>query len=160
MRRSDRAQSRAFALELIDRCTYGVVALTTGEETPYCLPLSLVRVGDCLYFHCALAGRKLELLRRCPRVCVTFVGQSQPAYVEENNLFTDYFQSVIATGTASEVLDEEEKTAALRALCTKLTPQGMTGDRFDRALAGSLPVTGVWRIQMEEISAKAKLYKP
>ena len=62
MRRLDREQDRQFALSLIDRCTHGVMALSTGEDTPYCLPLSFVRVGDDLYFHCAAQGRKLELL--------------------------------------------------------------------------------------------------
>ena len=68
MRRSDRAQSLEFAQALIDRCTYGVVAISTGEDTPYCLPLSLVRVDNRLYFHCAKQGRKLDLLRRNPKV--------------------------------------------------------------------------------------------
>ncbi|RHR08844.1 pyridoxamine 5'-phosphate oxidase family protein [Pseudoflavonifractor sp. AF19-9AC] len=158
MRRSDRAQSREFALELMDRCTYGVVSISTGENTPYCLPLSLVRVDNRLYFHCAKAGRKLDLLRRNPRVCVTFVGASEPAYVAEKNMYTDYFQSAMVTGTAVEVLEEDEKLEALRALCTKMTPEGMTGDNFERAMAGSLAATGVWRIDMEEITAKAKLH--
>lgn len=158
MRRSDRAQSREFALELMDRCTYGVVSISTGEDTPYCLPLSLVRVDNQLYFHCAKAGRKLDLLRRNPRVCVTFVGASEPAYVAEKNMYTDYFQSAMVIGTAVEVLEEDEKLEALRALCMKMTPEGMTGDNFERAMAGSLAATGVWRIDMEEITAKAKLH--
>ena len=53
MRRNDRAQDRDFSLALIDRCTHGVMAVSTGEPTPYCLPLSFVRVGEDLYFHCA-----------------------------------------------------------------------------------------------------------
>lgn len=159
MRRSDRAQSLEFAQALIDRCTYGVVAISTGEDTPYCLPLSLVRVDNRLYFHCAKQGRKLDLLHRNPKVCVTFVGTSEPAYVESNNTFTDYFQSAMVTGTASEVLEDDEKIEALRALCIKVTPEGMSGDNFERAVSGSLAVTGVWRIEMEEVTAKAKLHK-
>ena len=38
MRRNDRAQDRDFALSLIDRCTHGVLAVSTGESVPYCLP--------------------------------------------------------------------------------------------------------------------------
>ena len=68
MRRSDRARDRSFAFDVIDRCGHGVAALSTGGEGPYCIPLSLVRVGDDLFFHCALEGRKLDLLRRDPRV--------------------------------------------------------------------------------------------
>lgn len=156
MRRQDRAQSREFSLDLIDRCTHGVMALSTGEDIPYCLPLSFVRVGDDLYFHCAREGRKVDLLRRFPQVCVTFVGEDRPAFVPPA-MYTTYFQSVIVTGTASEVTRPEEKTAALRALCQKVTPDHMDG--FEAAMEKSLAVTAVWKIHMEEISGKAKVEK-
>lgn len=157
MRRSDREQSRAFALELIDRCSYGVVSISTGEDTPYCLPLSLVRVENSLYFHCAKQGRKVELLGRNPRMCVTFVGSDVPAFVAPA-MYTSYFQSVIATGTACEVTDDGEKVSALRALCQKLTPDHM-GEHFEQAIKQSLDATAVWRIDMDQITGKAKLRK-
>ena len=154
MRRKDRAQGREFALELIDRCTHGVMALSNREGAPYCLPLSFVRMGDSLYFHCARTGRKTDLLRRFPQVCLTFVGEDRPAFVAPAE-YTTYFQSVLVTGTASEVTDPSEKVQALRALCEKVTPDHM--EAFEQALAGSLPVTAVWKVRMEELSGKAKL---
>ena len=157
MRRSDRARDRSFAFDVIDRCGHGVAALSTGGEGPYCIPLSLVRVGDDLFFHCALEGRKLDLLRRDPRVCVTFVGEDTPVFLEPA-MYSTYFQSAIVTGTAQEVTGEAEKIAALRALCRKLTPDRMDG--FDAAVSKSLKVTSVWRISMEEVTGKAKLRRP
>lgn len=154
MRRSDRQQSRQFALDLIDRCTHGVAAISTGEDTPYCLPLSFVRVGEKLYFHCAHEGRKVDLLRKNPRVCVTFVGGDEPAFVPPA-MYTSYFQSAMVTGTAREVTDPDEKRRALRALCEKLTPGDMAA--FDLAMDKSLAATALWCIPMEEVTAKAKL---
>ena len=156
MRRADRAQDRTFSLALIDNCTHGVAALSTGTNIPYCLPLSFVRMDNRLYFHCAREGRKLDLLRANPNVCITFVGGDQPAFVPPST-YTTYFQSAIVTGTAQEVTDSEEKIAALRALCQKLTPEHM--EAFDNAMAKSLAVTAVWRIDIEEITGKAKLAK-
>lgn len=156
MRRSDRAQDRDFSLALIDRCTHGVMAISTGEPVPYCLPLSLVRVGEALYFHCARQGRKTDLLRRFPQVCVTFVGDDRP-YFAHPATYSTWFQSVIVTGTASEVTDPTEKTEALRALCQKMAPDAMDG--FMPAVGKSLAATAVWKIHMEEISGKAKLEK-
>lgn len=153
MRRKDRAQDGEFSRSLIDRCTHGVMALSTGEAAPYCLPLSFVRVGDNLYFHCAREGRKIDLLRRYPQVCVTFVGMDCPTFAAPS-LYTTYFQSAIVTGTASEVTDPGEKTNALRALCQKLTPNDMAG--FEAAIEKSLSVTAVWKIHMEEVSGKAR----
>ena len=154
MRRSDRAQNQAFSLALIDRCTHGTMALSTGESTPYCLPLSFVRVGNSLYFHCPRQGRKVALLTRFPQVCVTFVGEDRPVFVPPA-MYTTYFQSVIVSGTASEVTDPTEKIQALRALCQKLTPEHMDG--FQAAIEKSLTVTAVWKIKIEEITGKAKL---
>ena len=153
MRRKDRAQPRDFSLALIDRCTHGVMAISTGESVPYCLPLSFVRVEDDLCFHCARAGRKIDLLRQFPQVCVTFVGQDQPVFLPPVE-YTTYFQSVIVTGTASEVTDPDEKVRLLRALCQKVTPEHM--DSFEPALKDSLAITAVWKGHMEEISGKAK----
>ena len=160
MRRADRQQDRAFALDLIDRCSHGVVAISSGEDTPYCLPLSLVRVEDALYFHCARAGRKLDLLRRNPRVCVTFVGEDRPFFSDSPASYSTYFQSAIVTGTATEVTDDREKTAALLALCQKVTPDHVGGGKFEEAIGRSLAVTAVWKIRMEEVTGKAKLEKP
>ena len=67
MRRKDRERDRAFAYDVIDRCEYGVAAMAGEGGAPYCVPLSLVRLGDTLYFHCALEGTKLDCLRRSPR---------------------------------------------------------------------------------------------
>ena len=118
MRRTDRERDRAFAYEVIDRCAYGVAAMTGADGSPYCVPLSLVRLENRLYFHCALEGTKLDLLRKNPQVCLSFVAQNQAA----EDKFTTYFQSANVVGTACEVTDSQEKILALRALCEKLTP--------------------------------------
>lgn len=158
MRRSDRQRGPEFSLPMIDRCSHGVMAISTGEATPYCLPLSFVRVDKSLYFHCAKEGRKLDLLRKNPRVCVTFVGQDSPAF-EESATYTTYFQSVIATGTAVEVTDEAEKITALRVLCQTLLPEHM-GASFEQAIDRSLSRTAIWRVDMDEITGKEKKQKP
>ena len=151
MRRKDRERDRAFGLAVIDSCEYGTVALQ-GDE-PYCLPLSLVRVGEELYFHCALEGKKLELLRQNNKVWVSFVGQNTAAQDD----FTTYFRSAMIKGTVAEVTDDTEKITALRALCQKLTPGHMAA--FDSEVARSFAVTGIWKIHMDEISAKEKQKK-
>ncbi len=148
MRRKDRERGREFAFAVIDACEYGTVALQ-GEE-PYCLPLSLVRVGEDLYFHCALEGKKLDLLRENHNVWVSFVSENVAAVDD----FTTYFRSAMVKGTATEVMDAEEKVAALRALCEKLTPAHMSA--FDGEVARSFAVTGIWKIHMNEITAKEK----
>jgi len=152
MRRKDREESYEFGLKVIDRCEYAVMAVATGEETPYCLPLSMVRVGETLYFHCALEGKKLDLLHQNPKVFLSFVRANEAA----TDQFSTYFESAMVAGTAFEIADEQEKIETLRALCEKLTPDRMA--QFDRAIEKGLKVTGVWGIRMERVTAKAKKY--
>lgn len=155
MRRKDRERGQEFAYGVIDRCQYGVMALA-GEE-PYCVPLSFVRVGDDLYFHCALQGRKLDLLRADSRVCVSFVTDTQPHYIADELNYTTFFRSAVVTGRAFEVTDTQEKTEALRALCQKLFPGDMAG--FEKAAARSLSVTGVWGVHIDQAVGKEKARK-
>ena len=150
MRRVDRERGKEFAYEVIDHCEYGVAAISTGEDIPYCIPLSLVRAGDELYFHCALEGRKLELLRSNPKVCISFVSYNMAA----TDAFTTYFRCALVEGTAREITDREEKIEALRIICQKLTPANM-GD-FRHAIARSLERTGVWAVRMDHVTGKEK----
>ena len=160
MRRTDREQSREFALDLIDRCTHAVMAINTGEELPYCLPLTFVRIGDDLFFHCARQGRKVDLLRIHPQVCITFVGDDRPFFQSSPASYSIYFQSAIVTGTAGEITDDHEKTAALLALCRKLTPNDVDGGKFQQAIQRSLNITAVWKVHIDQITGKAKLETP
>lgn len=72
MRRADRAMRREAALETIDRCTFGTLAMCAPDGTPYAVALNLVRDGDRLYYHAATEGLKAELLRQNPKVCALF----------------------------------------------------------------------------------------
>lgn len=149
MRRTDREQSREFALSVIDRSEYAVAAFA-ASDAPYCVPLSIVRVGEVLYFHCALEGTKTDLLRADPRVTLCFVGSNRAAETE----FSTYYESAVVSGTAFEVTSPVEKAAALRALCEKLTPGFMA--HFPSELARSVAVTAVWGVRMEQVTGKAK----
>ena len=150
MRRSDREMPKDFGLELIDRSEYGTAAMLDENGQPYAVVLSLVREENRLYFHCAMKGKKIDSLRKNPDVCVSFVGNASPV----PDKFTTLYESAIVRGKATEVTEDEEKIHALRILCEKLTPANM--ENFDEAIERSLLRTAVWRIDIDEITAKAK----
>ena len=148
MRRTDRQTPEAQAWEVVDRCAYAVLAMTGEDGGPYCVPLQVVRQGRVLYFHGAREGRKASCLRMSPRVCLTCVGEFQ--VVQE--AFTTQYTSAVLFGRVTEVTDQAEQREALRLLCQRYTPQAMA--EFDRE-AAHLPRTGVWRLEVEEITGKA-----
>ena len=71
MRRTEREiTDRAFMDQVLEDALEMYVAWNT-PASPYVIPLNYVYYKDCLFFHCALEGRKLELLRSDPRVGFT-----------------------------------------------------------------------------------------
>lgn len=150
MRRKDRQMPEEFAWEVVDKCEYAFLAMTAEDGSPYGLPVTIVRNGREIYFHSALEGRKVECLRRSPRICLSCVGDTRVP----PGKFTTLFESAVIFGTAAEVTGEDEKIHALRLLCQRHTPDNM--ENFSRAAAGSLTRTGVWKITAEEITGKAK----
>mgnify|MGYP000000390824 FL=1 len=129
MGRQDRFRSdRTFIESVLNDAEDMVLAMNNNGNAPYAIPVNHVLVGDSLYIHTALTGRKLDLLRQNPRVGFT-------AYVDVRILrekATTAFRSVYGTGTAVIVEDPEEKRAALdavtvrfKSLCPRPAPDSM-----------------------------------
>lgn len=149
MRRKERERGAEFIHRVMDRCEYMVLSMTGTDGLPYSVPLTPVRSGEDIYFHCAPEGEKVDALRANPRVAMCFVGEAETV----PRKFTARYSSVLARGTASEVTDEEEKREALRLLCLRHCPADM--DRFDEVLKAWLPGTAVWRIHIDSATGKA-----
>ena len=164
MRRKDREMSRSFGEDLIDLAPYGILSTVAPEGLPYALPLSIVRVGDALYFHSARAGCKVEVLRAGLPVQVVFVGhvkvpqlysrQELDAIREDEHRASELTRRVFTTDY--EVTDDQEKEYSLQALCAKYTPDKL--DLVPAALRAGMSKTRIYRIDIESITAKRKKY--
>lgn len=174
MRRKDREMNREFALALIDNSNYGILAITDENNLPYGVPLSIVRKENCLYFHSAKGGKKVDALQDNKTVCITFVGAvNVPELYTEDKLkelltdekkanllgsqvFTTEFESAIVFGKIHLISDEMESEEGLRLICQKYTPSKM--DYFDLAAKSGLSKTNIYRIDIEDITAKRKKF--
>ena len=152
MRRADREMDAAFAWGVADKCEYAVVSMSDREGQPYSVPVTPARMGDCLYFHSAKEGTKTDLLRANPRVCVVCVGDTHRL----TDQFTTEFESAVLFGEAEEVADEEERIAAMRAICQRHCPANMA--HFGEELARSMPRAAIWRIRVTSITGKRKKF--
>lgn len=171
MRRKDREMNEEFGLKVIDKSVFGTIALQ-GEDFTYSVPLSIVRDNRTLYFHSAKEGKKTEILRNNPRVCVSFVGDVKvPDFLSHEELreiskdklklgtliskvFTTQYESAMCFGKVEEVLDDEEKIKALKIISQKYTPNKM--EFFDKAIEIGLKRTAVFKIEIEEFTSKRK----
>ncbi len=174
MRRKDREMDKEFGFEIIDKAQYGILSMLAEGNRPYGIPLSLVREENVLYFHSAKEGRKVEALAKDNRVSVAFVGEVKVPELYTNQeldevvkneagaalliskVFTVEFQSAIVTGRVKLVEAEAEKVKSMKLICEKYTPTKMA--YFDLAIRAGLSKTNVYRVEIEEVTAKRKKY--
>ena len=148
MRRKECERDEAFAWEVLKQSVYATVSMAGPDGTPYATPVNVVgdEVYKTLYFHCAGAGERWELLKNGAPVCVTAVSTATLI----PNAFTTAYRSAMFKGRAEVVTDEGEKMKAMLLLCTAFDPKGM--GRFDEAM--SRCTAQVIRIVPEVITGK------
>ena len=124
IRRQDRLLDDAGQERLLDEGEYGFLAMSTNAGG-YGVPISFVREktkdgreADRIYFHCALAGRKIAALEKDNRVSFCVVGRTQVLPAQ----FSTAYESVMVFGRVAMRLSEEERRAALRLLVKKYCP--------------------------------------
>ena len=78
--------------------------------------------GNAVYFHCAGAGRKWDILTKEPPVCLSAVSKAELIPGE----LTTAYKSALVQGRAVLVQDPEEKLYALKLLVQALDPVSMS----------------------------------
>jgi len=149
--REIRKKSRAIGIHeaenLLARCEYGVLSTTDNNGQPYCTPLNYVYKNNCIYFHCAHAGHKIDNIESNPKVSFCAVGATN---VIPSEFRTDY-ESVVAFGIASEA-EGAERHKALVFLLEKYSPEFVAeGKIYIDQMDG---VTKVIKIEINHISGK------
>ena len=147
MRRKDRQRDAAFAWSVFDRVPYGVLSLRDGDGG-YGVPLSPARIGEKVYFHCAMEGKKLACIAQWPEATLTVAEAGEPDY------FSVCFSSAILRGKVTIVEDEAEKREALLAIARRYCPDLM--GEADHYLQGQLSSTCVCRMDAREITGKER----
>lgn len=150
MRRKDKERDAAFAWQVLRDAPYAVVAMTDGDGTPYCVPVNHIadEAGNAIYFHCAGAGRKWDILVKEPPVCLAAVSKAE---IVPGKLTTAY-DSAIVHGRAVVVQSGEEKMYALRLLVQALDPVSM--ERAHMCSQQSMERTMIVKLVPEVVSGK------
>ena len=156
MRRKDReVTDTGTILHIADQAGILRLSLFDGEY-PYIVPLHygyLFENGQLVfYMHSAKEGRKLELIRANPRVCIELDCDTELISGGENPCeYGSSYASLIGRGTAEIVSDEEEKIKGLTLLM-----QNQTGRHFeiDGKMAASADVI---KVTVTEYTAKARI---
>ena len=122
------------------------------DDEPYVVPMNYGYTMDqgklTFYLHSALKGKKLDMMRRNPRVFFEIDCDLQPF---EGRVACQYglvYSSVMGRGTARIIEDVEEKKQAMSLLMKTQTGKDFTFE--DRLVS----IVAVVRIDVEEYTAK------
>ena len=118
MRRNKQLLSSEETAAVLERGTSGELALAGDQGYPYAVPISYVREGDTLYFHCAQSGHKLDAVARNEKASFCVIDQDQ--VVPER--YTTHYRSVIAFGRIRIVEAPAEKRRSVELLARKYAP--------------------------------------
>lgn len=148
MRRKDREIFGDEIEAVLKKGEYGVLAVVCPDGSPYAVPLNYVWYNGAIYFHCAAqAGKKLESIQSCEKVCFTVVGDTHVQPEE----FGTLYESVVAQG---KIREAEDKKAGLTAILAKYSGDYMEeGIRYMEAVWKH---TAVYKIVPVKITGKAK----
>ena len=149
MRRKDK--------EITDRNTIESIILKSqvcrlamvDEAGPYIVPLCFGFTNNTLYFHSAVEGKKLGLLRKNPRVCFELDCDTEVRTGEKACDFSMRYKSVIGFGNAAFV----EATAAKREALDIIMNHYAEG-AFDYPDA-SVNRISVFKVEIDTMTGKA-----
>lgn len=151
MRRSRQQLSESRSREVLKRNTAGVLALEGDSGYPYAVPISYAYDEDenCIYFHSAISGHKIDSIRRNPKV--SFCVVDQDTVVPEK--YTTFFRSVTVFGKMEILEDEQTKYEAIRFLGQKYAPLE-TKESMDQEISKFWKVLAVLKLDIEHMSGK------
>lgn len=116
MRRKDKEITDKREMEsIIQKAIVCRIALS-DNNMPYVIPVNFGYKDDCLYFHSATEGKKIDILKKNNNVC--FEVDIDHEIIEHTSpcSFGMKFLSVIGFGTADIIDEIEKKKEALRVI--------------------------------------------
>jgi hypothetical protein len=141
MRRSDKEIRGKKEMEKIIRsvnvCRVGFV----DGNKPYVLPFNFGYSKGAIYIHCAMDGKKLDLIRKNSNVFVEIDTDNAVAAASDPCNYGFRYRSVLSPGKASVITGEKEKVRALGVIMRHIT--GMSFGKFNISKVASIRIIKV-----------------
>jgi len=85
-------------------------------ETPYIVPISFGYKENTIYLHSSQKGRKIEILKKNPRVCFEATVETEIITADDPCKYNVRYRSVIGHGQAKFLEDYNKKVEGLTVL--------------------------------------------
>lgn len=121
------------------------------DDQPYVVPLNFGYRDGVVYFHCAQSGRKMEMIRRNPKVSFAVESDIEIIIGELPCEWTTHFRSVIGFGTATIVDAETEKRLGMDVL---MAHHGAKPGEYE---PHNFKLAAIVKIEVDEMTGKKYL---
>lgn len=146
----NRRMNELRANEILKNSEYAVLSTVSKNSIPYGVAINYFYVEEekCLYFHTKKVGTKIDNIKNNPNVSLFILGNQK---VVPDRYITNY-ESVIVTGKASILLDEDEIRKKLILLCDKFAPNEIK--RREEVIEKYIKAVCICKIDIENVTGK------
>jgi uncharacterized protein len=147
-------ESKADMEAIIGKCQTCCISMVDPDGKPYVIPMNFGYKEEVIYFHGSPIGKKADVLRNNPAVCVVFSTDHQLRYVNEEVAcsWSMRYRSVIAYGKAEFVEDTKDKVDCLNIIMANYTER-----KFDYS-DPSVREVMVFRVKIDKIDGRTYGY--
>jgi hypothetical protein len=122
------------------------------NDVPYIVPVNFGYKDDCLYFHSAPEGKKIDTIRQNDNVCFEMDIDQEVVRAETPCNWAMKYRSVIGFGKAFLVRDVEEKRKALNTIVEHYS--GKPSDYPESAISN----VAIIKVEIESMTGKKSGY--
>ena len=144
LRRKDKEITESREIEaVIKKATVCRLGLVDRDES-YIVPVNFGYERNAIYFHSALEGRKVELIKKNNKVCFEIDTDVAIEETDKSNCSVKY-RSVIGRGRACILESNEEKLHGLKAIMRQCTggEYSFSEERLDSVLVVEIKIENV-----------------
>lgn len=141
--------SKEKTLDLLTKCKRGVISFNGEDNYPYCIPINYFfdRDNNKIYFHGCKSGYKVDLIKKCNKICFTVIGNKK--IIDET--WAPYLSSAVVFGRCHLLENNDDNIKLLKKFALKYYPNEEMVDKEIKLLG---KVVQLFEIEIEHISGK------
>ena len=149
--RNRKIDSKEELYSIINQCQVCHVSMVDTDGKPYLVPMKFGFDRDVIFLHSAKEGKKIDILKDHPRVCINFTTDHLLRYQNENVAcsWSMKYRSVLVYGKVEFIENEEEKIIHLNHIMKNYSPKEF---KFN---APSLREVCCWKVVAEKYEGRA-----
>ena len=123
----------------------------TDKEYPYIVPLNFGYQSNVLYFHCALEGKKIDLINQNNKVSFEITNSYDIVKNDISCKWTTKFSSIIGYGKIEIIKDFKEKVKGLDII---MQQHGKKENSYSEKVVDKV---NILKLKIESLTAKQSL---